>query len=66
LINLSIVVIMAKSVTNLSGDLVPKEQVMGNFSILGLSRAIQGEIVITDKDNHRIQMFIAMASSCLS
>ena len=31
-INLSIVVIMAKSVINLLGGLVPREQTMGNFN----------------------------------
>jgi len=37
------IVITAKSVTNLSVDLVPREQVMNNLMALVLSHATQGE-----------------------
>ena len=54
--------------TNLQVDLVHMDQVTGNLITLLLLRAIQGErsIVVADGENHRIQVLIEMASSCLS
>jgi len=61
------VVITAKSETNLSVNLVPREKVMGNFNTLVVLPAIQGERLLWLMTAiTAFRCLIEMVSSCLS